>query len=84
MTIGTLILSLIFFCLPLSEAWAPEVTAPTGQTYDTFRVGADGRICDHHGVIRGWIHQNTLYDSRWNRLYSISNGRLTRTGSDEQ
>jgi len=55
----------------VSESQAPEITEYDRCCYYTYRVQEDGSLCDRDGIIRGWIHGNTVYDADWNIQYRI-------------
>ena len=64
------------------ELQAPEITEREIIGYDAYHVADNGAILDKDGIIKGWMHGNTVYDTQWNSKYYIHGGRLCRTGED--
>ncbi len=64
------------------ELQAPEITEHERIGYDAYHVADNGAILDRDGIIKGWMHGNTVYDTQWNIKYHINGSRLCRTGED--
>jgi hypothetical protein len=72
---------LLVLCIVLGavagELQAPEVTGTDMYGYH-YQFREDGSICDPHGVIRGWVLGNRIYDTWWNSIYEMKEGRLQK------
>ncbi len=64
------------------ELQAPEMTEHEIIGYDVYHVADNGAILDRDGIIKGWMHGNTVYDTQWNIKYHINGSRLCRIGDD--
>ncbi|MBA4391809.1 MAG: hypothetical protein C0399_12860 [Syntrophus sp. (in: bacteria)] len=64
------------------ELQAPEMNEHEIIGYDAYQVADNGAILDRDGIIKGWMHGSTIYDTQWNIKYHIRGNRLCRIGED--
>jgi hypothetical protein len=75
-----LVLPVLCFC-SMTELMAPETTERDVFGYESYRIEGNGVICDKGGVIKGWMHGNTVYDTQWNVRYHYEEADANETSS---
>lgn len=78
------IASILCLLILVPELQAPEITEHDMFGYDTYRVSENGAIFDRDGAIKGWVHDNTVYDAQWNEKYIILENRLHSADIDSR
>jgi hypothetical protein len=77
-------LSLFIICfIGISESQAPDLLPEEIDGYYTYRIQEDGSICNREGVIKGWIHMNSVYDAGWTVTHRIRQRRSCKTVADQ-
>jgi hypothetical protein len=76
-----LALCIVFFGAVAGELQAPEIIERDIHG-DYYQFREDGSICDHNGVVRGWVLGNRIYDTQWSPMYEMKEGRLQRVPDD--
>ena len=69
---------ILCFLALVPELQAPEITERNIHGFDTYHVAESGAILDKEGTIKGWFHDNAIYDAQWNIKYHVHGNRLCR------